>query len=250
MLEPIASRRHLGVAGHEHGLVGLRALRVMEDVHHLIEMVLELAVGTEGAGIDGHEEVTDVVWVRRALGEPPDGREGGPGQNAPENMHHHREAVPLVAAHVARTAERRDAALRALEDIAERFLGVRDRLAVAVHRPAHGQRLVVQLVDLDLSRGHGGGGHVEEKGRIALGGRGESEGIGAHDRLRPEGGHHGHAARRRGDHADHPSVGSDLRVAPGGTEVMRVDDRHHRHSGNTALVHGQVHGLRGDGVAE
>src|SRR5437667_75054 len=98
--------------------VAMSATVSVEDVDHLIQIVLELAVGTEGAGIDGHEEVTDVVWVRRALGEPPDGREGGPGQNAPENMHHHREAVPLVAAHVARTAERRDAALRALEDIA------------------------------------------------------------------------------------------------------------------------------------
>ena len=91
-----------GIAGYEHGLVGLRPLRVMEDVDHLIQIVLELAVGTEGAGIDGHEEVADVVWVSRTLGEPPNGREGGPGEDAPENMHHHREAVALVAAHLAR----------------------------------------------------------------------------------------------------------------------------------------------------
>ncbi len=79
----------------------------------------------------------------------------------------HRQAIALVAAQLARAAERRDAAVRALEHVLEGRRLVGHGLAVAVHHPARRQRLVVELVDLDLARRDGGGGHVELERRVA-----------------------------------------------------------------------------------
>src|SRR5258705_12984717 len=51
--QALGARGHLGVAGDQHGLVGIHALGVLQHVDHLVEILLELAAGAERAGIDG-----------------------------------------------------------------------------------------------------------------------------------------------------------------------------------------------------
>src|SRR5438034_10320328 len=63
--EPLGARRHLGVARDENGLGGIGALGAVEHVDHLVEVVLELALRAEGAGIDGQEKVADVTRTVR-----------------------------------------------------------------------------------------------------------------------------------------------------------------------------------------
>ena len=165
-------------------------------------------------------------------------------------MHEHGQPVALVAPEVTRAAERRDAALRLLEDVAEGLLRIRHRLAARIHHPARWQRLVVELVDLDLARRHRGRGHVELKGWVALDGGGEGEGVRAHDRLRREGGHEGDPAGGGGDHADDATIGRDLRVAARGAEVMRVEHGDDGDSRGAALLDGEIHRVHRDGMAE
>jgi len=65
VLEPLASRRHLRVARDQHGLRGIGVLGVVEDIDHLIEIVLELPLAAKRARIDRQEEVADVVRIGR-----------------------------------------------------------------------------------------------------------------------------------------------------------------------------------------
>src|SRR5262249_50734668 len=65
--QALLARRHLRIAGDQHGLRGVSALRPVQHVDDLIEIRLEGALVTEGARIDGQEEMADVVRVRRLL---------------------------------------------------------------------------------------------------------------------------------------------------------------------------------------
>ena len=60
--QALGARRHLGIPGHQHGLRRIGPLGA-EDVDHLVEVVLELALGAERPRVDGQEEVADVVGI-------------------------------------------------------------------------------------------------------------------------------------------------------------------------------------------
>ncbi len=121
---------------------------------------------------------------------------------------------------------------------------VRHGLAIAIDDPARRERFVVQLVHPNLAGGDGRGRHVQLERRIALRRGGEGERIRAHDGLRPEGRHHGHAAGGRGHHADHAAVSRDPRITARGAEVVRVEDRDDADTGRQALVDRQIHPVR------
>ena len=77
------------------------------------------------------------------------------------------DAVKTVVAHP-----------RRLEELLK-MLGIRSAPTPFVNAPSVGHVEIAPLVDLHLSVGHGGGGHVEHEGRPVRLGDGEADGVSA-----------------------------------------------------------------------
>ncbi|KAG0928457.1 hypothetical protein G6F31_017717 [Rhizopus arrhizus] len=183
-----------------------------------------------------------VRFARTAGGRTPSGK-GAAAERAAQDLRHHRQAVALVAAHGRRAAQRRQAALGALEDELHCGVGVGDRPALPVDRPARRQRLVQKVVDLDLVGGDCGGRHVQHEGFVVGRRRAERDGVGAQHGHGATRGHHDDAVGAAGDQADHAALHRDARIHAGRAEVMRIADRHRAHTMRKRLVDRQVHGL-------
>src|SRR5439155_22443342 len=135
---------------------------------------------------------------------------GGAGQHAGEDVHHHAEAIALVAAELAAAAERRHEALLHGE------VGIGGGLAVLVGRPAGGNRLLPAARDAELAGGHRGRRHVEYERRVTAGRRRERDRIGGELRLAAEGGHHRDVRRVGRGQAEHAVRERHHRVVGGG----------------------------------
>ena len=185
--------------------------------------------------------MAEIVGVLRPLRPDADRREGSTRQHAAQDVHHHGEAVALVARHFRRAAERRQPALRAVADGVPGMAGIAHRLTLAVQHPAGRQRLVLQVIDLDLVRRDRAGRHVEAEGAVAFGGCGEGDGIGAKHGHRAARRHHADGARRAGHQADQPRFGGHRRIVSGRAEMVRVAHRHHADASHLRLGHRHRH---------
>ena len=177
-------------------------------------------------------------------------RERAAGQGRAEDLDEKREAIALVAAHLARAADRVQPALRPLHRVKHRLGGVGHRRAVAVDHPARRDIPAVERIDFDLVRGDDARRDVEEHRRIAPGGCGEGERIGAEHRLGAEGRDQRGGARRGRDEPDHAALRRHRGIDAGGTEMMRVEHRDDREPVCRRLVEGKAHGEDRDRMAE
>ncbi|HYI82048.1 MAG TPA: hypothetical protein VEX11_02415, partial [Acetobacteraceae bacterium] len=71
----------------------------MKHIDHCIQVVLECAWWPESPGVDGHEEVADIVWLVWLVGLRPSTsaqrRERAVRQRGTQNLGHQRQAVAL-----------------------------------------------------------------------------------------------------------------------------------------------------------
>ncbi len=167
-----------------------------------------------------------------------------------QDLRHHRQAVALVAAHVGRAAQGCQAALGMLEDVLHGGRGIRDRPTLSVHRPSRRQRLVQEVVDLDLVGGHGGCRHVQQKGFVVGGRRAEGDGVGAQHGHGAARGHHDDAIGAAGHQPHHAPLDRDPRIDARRAEMMGIADRYGAHAMLQRFVHGQVHCLGRDRIAQ
>ena len=166
------------------------------------------------------------------------------GERRAQDLHHGAEAVALVAAELARAAERRQP-----PDIVP-VRRIRDRRAGTVHHPAFRDRLAGAPCNGDLAEGDRAGCHVQREGPVRRGRGREADGVGAE---RGIGAEHRRdlLGRRIGEReADQPLLRRHAGIVAGGAVMVRVSHRDRRRAHLPRLVHGGPHGQHGGRVAE
>ena len=219
------------VAGHHDGLRRVGRRRRAKHVEQPVHVGPEIPLPAQMRGVDGEEEMPGLVSEAA-------------GERRAEDLHHRAEAVALVAAELARAAERRQQ-----PDIVP-VRRIRNRRAGPVHHPAFRDRLAGAPGDGDLAEGHRAGRHVQREGPVRPGRGGEADGVGAERGVGAE--HRGHLLGRRiGEReADQPFRRRHAGIVAGRAVMVGVAHRDRRRAHLPRLVHGGPHGEHSGRVAE
>src|SRR5882724_13506037 len=141
----------LRLARDVDAVVALGPRRRLERVEEVVHVALEVGEGPEARGIDGDEAMAGVLQLALgAIGAHVEVAVDGARQDAGEDVHHDREPVALVAAQLARAADRR------LQAMLHGHVGIGRRLALVVERPAGRDRFAPAAGDAQLAEGHRG----------------------------------------------------------------------------------------------
>src|SRR6266704_1543140 len=225
--------------------LGFRALFQLarESVHVPPEFVER----SEGRGVEGHEEMSDIGPLLVGVDLQPRRRAA---QHAAQDVDHEGEPVAFVPAEVlALAAERQEAAAESGRERLQHPRGVRRTPSRLIDGPTVRNRLPKAVVDFHFAARHGRRCHVEDEGLLLQRRRREGDRVRAEDRGPPERRHDERLGVRHA-HADQVVLEGHERVVPRDSVVIRVPHRDDPDGGVPRLLDGDVHPLLAHDLAE